>query len=107
MLDVDDEAIKDAMLMKNKHQWKGKILRCAMEDFDQDCWYSCIVMRYSIGYLSDTKAIKFLQTAKKTLRPTRKSLARGSTQESYIVIQDQILPEDEDEYPCNNECIRH
>ena len=36
LLDVDDEAIKEAMLMKNKHQWKGKILRCAMEDFDRD-----------------------------------------------------------------------
>ena len=60
LLDVDDEAIKAAMLMKHKHQWNGRILRYAMEDFDLSHQYSCIVLRYTIGYLRRNNVKKFL-----------------------------------------------
>ena len=59
-----------------------------MERFDEPLEYSCIVMRYSIGYLKDKIAINFLKRMKLRLSGPKKEKIRATTRESYIIVQD-------------------
>ena len=65
-----------------------------MERFDEPFEYNCVVMRYSIGYMSDENAKLFLQKMTKKLACSNKERVRAPQRESYIVVQDQLVTED-------------
>ena len=77
-----------------------------MEDFIASKKYNCIVLRYAIGYLSDEKLVRFLTNCRVWLTENSTPSQRTCTRESFIIVQDQVLSEDETEWEEYNQRIR-
>ena len=66
-----------------------------MQSFEWDDEWNCIVFRYCVGYLEDEELKEVLIKAQKCLKGRVSTDKRGATQESYIIIQDQVCSEHE------------
>ena len=96
-LDDNEEAIAEAIHLRNEFDLKCRFLKFWMQSFDIDEVYDCVVMRYCIGYLKDEEAMKFLRRMKVRLSGPKNIQKRSTQRESYILVQDQIVPEEEQE----------
>ena len=67
-----------------------------METFESKLKYDCIVLRYCIGYLDAKAAAKVLKKLGSMLTPNLNLHQRAASSTSYILVQDQVVPEDRD-----------
>lgn len=86
MLDVDKECIEKAKKLLEKKNKKGTTHWVDMRGFQPGNIFSCVVMRYSIGYMGNKSAIHFLEKMKKSLIERKNQQARATQRESYILI---------------------
>ena len=81
-----------------------------MQEFEPSSKYNCVVLRYCIGYLDDREASQFLAKLALSLVPTavdpNNIVSDVDKQASYILLQDQTVPESEDELPEYGQTVR-
>ena len=65
-----------------------------MQNYHFSNFYSCIFMRWCIGYIWDDEAEEFLKRAKKHLYKSPLVKTRSYVPGSFIIIVDQILDEE-------------
>ena len=77
-----------------------------MQDFTTINKYNCIVLRYCLGYLGDDDLVQFLQKLGTMLSKINDASQRLCQKESFIIVQDQIIPEDKTEWEEYDQRIR-
>ena len=94
-MDQAADSLAIARRLKEECPRIGSVYESSMQDFDGHKEYNCIVLRYVSGYLDDKELERFLSRLGNMLARKSKSLKGPDQQESYIIVQEQVLPEGE------------
>ena len=106
-LDINQDAIDKANNLLQRKGKKGEAIKHDMRTFQPVRQYNCVVMRYCIGYMNRTRASLFLQKMNHYLERSLLKYHRAAQSKSYIIIQDQILPSDREEFWYKSQKVRH
>ena len=106
LFDQCEQAIDDANENIGKNPKLGKLRVHTMQNFPWDSKWNFIVCRYCVGYLDDKELVQFLKKAAKCLKGNDERAKRALNQQSYIVVQDQVCPEDDVPERMDNQQVR-
>ena len=105
LLDQCQEAVKEMRSYQGRCERVRHLFHMPMQDLDTQLKYNCIVLRYCIGYLDDEQAARFLRKLGAMLcQETQK--ARAASSSSFIIIQDQVIPDGVEEYTSQDQRLR-
>ena len=114
LMDRSPEAIMHAEQLRAESKRIGAVSKATMQEFKPTAKYNCIVLRYCIGYLNDVEAVDFLSRLGQSLVSTPASQpSHGAElthtqdrQPSYLLVQDQAVPENDDEFLEDGQRVR-
>ena len=70
----------------------SKIDQATMQSYVWEEEYTCIILRWCIGYLTNEELKKFLIKASAHLHKDSKSKTRNSEPTSFIIVLDNVAP---------------
>ena len=102
MFDSDKEDIEEAMKLKDEFPQIKEVRQDTMQTYETDDRFDLITMRWVSGYLSDTELINRLSKWK-TWLVSSDYKGEGNKIQSAIIILDNFVDYDKDEYVCRGE----
>ncbi len=69
-----------------------KVDQATMQGYFWDSLYTCIIVRWSIGYLKDEELVTFLKQAKAHLCDSEDMMVRNYEPGAFIIILDNVAP---------------
>ena len=90
LLDIDGTSIEIAKSLKKEQKKIGCVYHSSTENFSWDDTWNCIIFRFCIGYPKNADLIDILSKAKLCLGERGGKASRATSQESYILIQDNV-----------------
>ena len=85
-------AVKKLEHLQERFSELAKIDQATMQSYVWEEEYTCIILRWCIGYLTNDELKAFLNKAKAHLSSDARSRTRTSEPTSFIIVLDNIAP---------------